>query len=692
MVALAGHGQLVEGENGEDPAVLVNPDRIRNIRIANDRIARLKKSGDLDRLIEEGKIVAYPATPESIIKGQGLIYKGELTPGSGVHQFEHPAHPGITAALNGGRGITSDAVVSKMMDKLHEFGRTADPLKEGKDEHYFWNTHDYQTIDHSAFHDWNFGAQAPDGTPVMVKSELLVHPDAYEYLNRQIGPGSLPSKNPIVRALLGVGGEAKHLTLSLSPFHIFQEGLRAIMSGVSPFGIEKWDLRNDPTLYKLVRHGMTLGKDQAGVQDFAEGTVASGRSKILGSIPVVRDVQNWMQTFLFDKYIPGLKVRAGKALYDRYLRAATDADGNFKAGWNAERVARTAAADTNERFGGINYKQLGRSAGAQDAMRLAALAPDWLESEMRFAKRAVTGGVEGTIARRDMARMAAGLWITARVLNYLTTGKPHNEAPFGVAIQDREGHEKVYSIRTMPTDVLHMMHDPWNFLLGRVSPLGKMGVEAVTGRDRFGRRLTPFQQIVDVTRGTLPIPVQLVGQAATGTLPSGLTNVDQAVKAAGFTAMPYRTEARKLAINLASNRSESGTVDMEQLGRHQAKIEFEDRLRAGSMRPEQIHQLVEDGDLSVKEGKEIIKNSMETQGMTADMASLYSRALHLPMKDFLQVWDAATPNEKGTLSKLMLKKKQSYFKSAYSTMTPQQRNLDRTYRRLRTMFPSEAPW
>ena len=131
---------------------------------------------------------------------------------------------------------------------------------------------------------------------------------------------------------------------------------------------------------------------------------------------------------------------------------------------------------------------------------------------------------------------------------------------------------------------------------------------------------------------------------------------------------------------------------MEQLGRHQAKIEFEDRLRSGQMKPEEIHQMVEDGHLSVKEGKEIIKNVGETQGMTADMAALYSRSLHLPMKDFLQVWDAATNDEKAGLSKLMLKKKQSYFKSAYNTMTPQQRNLDRTYRRLRTMFPSEAPW
>ena len=136
-----------------------------------------------------------------------------------------------------------------------------------------------------------------------------------------------------------------------------------------------------------------------------EGLVtASGHSAILGKIPVVRDIQSWMQTFLFDKYIPGLKARAGKALYERYLKAATGENGNFKEGWDAERVARTAAADTNERFGGLNYRQMGRSAATQDYLRLGALAPDWLESEMRFAQRAFTGGPEGSVARTDMLR------------------------------------------------------------------------------------------------------------------------------------------------------------------------------------------------------------------------------------------------------------------------------------------------
>ncbi len=602
MVALAGHGELVEGENGQNPAVLVNPDRIRNLRIADAAITQLKKTGDLTRMLEEGKIVAYGA---------------------------------------------------------------------GKDQHYFWNTHDYQTIDHSAFHDWNFGAQAPDGTPVMVKSELRVHPEAYEYLNRLIGKEQ--ERGAIKKTLLGLGGEAKHLTLSLSPFHIWQEGLRAVMSGVSPFGVEKWDLRNDPALYQLVRGGLTLGKDSASVQDFAEGTAASGHSAILSKIPVVRDVQNWMQTFLFDKYIPGLKARAGKALYDRYLKAATE-DGNFKEGWDADRVARTAAADTNERFGGINYKQMGRSAATQDYLRLTTLAPDWLESEMRFAQRAFSAGVEGGVARADLLRMTAGLWVAARVLNLLTTGEAHNEAPFGVALKDKDGREKVYSFRSMPVDMLHAMQDPVDFLRGRVSPLGRIGTEVLTGRDRFGRKLTPFQQFVDVTRNTMPIPLQLVGQSATGTLPSGLTNIDQLVKAAGGTAQLYKTEAEKLAAQLASDRAPSGRVDPNQLEEHQKKMAAEDALRRG----EQIDWL----SFGKNERLEIQRNSR--------MSPLAARASRLPMPEFLQVWDAATASERADLTQELIKKKNLYLRKAHNA-GPEARSKDRIYKRLTEMFAVGAP-
>lgn len=60
-------------------------------------------------------------TPQQIIENEGLKYKGELVKGSGVHMFEHPDHPGQTAALK--EPMTAEQVHDKMISKLKEFER-----------------------------------------------------------------------------------------------------------------------------------------------------------------------------------------------------------------------------------------------------------------------------------------------------------------------------------------------------------------------------------------------------------------------------------------------------------------------------------------------------------------------------------------------------------------------------------------
>lgn len=638
ITALSGTGQMIEQKNPAtgkyDTATLVNPKNIRNPLINPTVADALEKSGQLDKFLQEGKVIKFDAD---------------------------------------------------------------DPAKNK----YMWNVHDYQDVDHAAFHDWKFATHDSNGKPVYVKGELRVHPDAYEYLNRFIGgeKSVLQQAKPIAAALK-VGSEAKHLILSLSPFHIAQEGLRALMTGISPFGMERWDLRNDPTLSLGVEESLTLGKDRRGLQDFQEGNVASGQSSIIKRVPVVRDIQNALQTFLFDKYIPNLKVRGFKALYERYagdldspeaLQKLQDKRPDLQGYDKSRAAARLAAEDTNERFGGLNYKQLGRSAGTQDFLRLATLAPDWMESEIRFLKRTMSNGAEGGVARQDFVRMAAGLWGAARVLNYITSGKFHNEAPFGVAVQGSDGKEKIYSLRTLPTDILHMTSDPIDFLRGRISPLGRIGTEVYSGRDYAGRKETPYETLVDVTRNSLPIPVQSITQAIQGKSPD-ITNVDQAVKALGATATVYRTDAEKKAIELASNRTESGPVDQDQLLRHQAITEFEDQIRAGKMSSSDVYQLAETGHLTVKEAKQIVKQAQDTKGMDPELARLYSRSSKLPMKDFMSVYDSGTADEKASLSKLLIKKKNTYLKSAMKDMTPTQRQNDPTYIRLRRMFAQEAPW
>jgi len=47
----------------------------------------------------------------------------------------------------------------------------------------------------------------------------------------------------------------------------------------------------------------------------------------------------------------------------------------------------------------------------------------------------------------------------------------------------------------------------------------------------------------------------------------------------------------------------------------------------------------------------------ETAGMDASLAKMYSRASRLPFSDFIQIWNAATNEEKTAITRLLLKKK-----------------------------------
>lgn len=69
--------------------------------------------------IPKAETPSAPQTPKDIVEGQGLVYKGELMPGSGVHMLEDPAHPGKTAAIK--EPFTAADAATKMQSKLAEF-------------------------------------------------------------------------------------------------------------------------------------------------------------------------------------------------------------------------------------------------------------------------------------------------------------------------------------------------------------------------------------------------------------------------------------------------------------------------------------------------------------------------------------------------------------------------------------------
>lgn len=643
IAALSGAGKLVTDENG-DASVMVNPKGMRNIRISDDRINALKSAGELDRMIESGAIVKIP--------------------------------------------------------------------HENKDL-YAWNTHDYKSTGSSALEDWNYAAHAPDGTPAFVKSEFKIHPEGHEYLNRLLGQ----EKSPIQQIkplnwLLKASSEAKHLMLSFSPFHIVQEGLRAVMTGMSPFHLDRLDINQIPELKTLVEEGLVRNKEHLGLQDFEKGLEegVGGKSWVVNKVgkigdalgiagkplSIARDIQNKTTEFLFDRYLPALKERAALALNERWKSKLQDQEFFDKLqkqhpefqGLTPERAAaRLAGTEANERFGGLNYRQMGRSIGTQDFLRLTTLAPDWLESELRSIKR-VFDPTGGNMLRKDLVRMTAIMFATSRALNYLLSGKPHLEAPFGVAHVGEDGKEKIYSLRTLPTDMLHAATDPVGFMRGRLSPFARTASEVVSGRDYQGRKMTPGATAVDIVRNNLlPIGAQAILKGATGNSPD-LTNVDQGVKALGGTAQVYRTEAQKLANELSANKNEQGPVDTHKLAQHRAVAEVEDKIRSGQVSKTVLNDLHEQGLIGKSEVKRIDKVIKETAGMDPEQAKLYSQANRLAAPDFLKIWDAATPAEQALLTKQLIAKRKSYIEKIQKEFPPAVWSTDPTYKRLKEMFPS----
>jgi hypothetical protein len=547
---------------------------------------------------------------------------------------------------------------------------------------YVWRPQDYITVNNGAFRGWNFVVNDPGGNPVFTEADVRVHPEFAQVLKNRLGiddrEGSPMNWAP-TRAIMKANAAAKRNLLSFSPFHQMQETLRALMTGISPVMKAAPTIENSSILRRMVNNHLTLEPDYRAIAEHSEGV--SGHSKLLNKVPIIGRSLDWYEDFLFRRYIPNLKARAAEVMYQRYTDAHPD--------WTPDKVAQFASAHVNDTFGGQNWRAMGRSAATQDWARLMLLAPDWLESELRSAARLFSP--ESGVGRAQIAKMTLGLWGAARVLNLVTTGRPHLEAPFGLAVKDKDGKETVYSMRTLPTDLLHAATDPVGFMKGRLSPLVRAGEEAYSGRDQFGRKLAPGDLYSDIYHNMAPIPFQAIGQAAT----NPTTNTpDQIVKALGGTATQYHTQAEKLAADLASNHTEDGPVDQNAIHRHQVILNLEDEVRSGKLSLQELQPLRASGQLSEADWKRILNNYQKTRGMEADKARLYTRASRAPAADLLQIYDAATEDEKQTLLPLLKAQGTRYIRSSLKDKTASERMADPVlarYMKLEAKQASQPP-
>jgi len=355
---------------------------------------------------------------------------------------------------------------------------------------------DYRTIDHPALRKWMWRTQAPDGTPVFVKGDLLVHPEIYRHLKNVLGTSAW-RQNVIGRAILGVESTLKQSMFSLSGFHQVQETLHALGHRVNPARLEKVDF-SQPWQKEAVEHGLQIA-DYNALEKFGEG-LSSGN--LVNKIPLLgTKITGPYTEWLFHDYIPRLKLSMYREALARNMERYAKQLQSGKV--TRDQIVENTAKQANAAFGELNYTWMGRNKTLQDSLRAFLVAPDFLEARSKFVGQAVRShGREQLVA---LGLLAATQYITARILNQVMDDDPHWELKNAFSLV--KGKHK-YELRTIPGDIIHLFEDPHRFTTSRLSPLVRQSIEFVEGRDWRGVKRDAGEQLKDLAKVAVPISLK----------------------------------------------------------------------------------------------------------------------------------------------------------------------------------------
>ena len=240
--------------------------------------------------------------------------------------------------------------------------------------------------------------------------------------------------------------------------------------------------------------------------------VASVKKQLLR----LRDQQT---QFLFGVLGPHLKVGTAILEYRHLLKKHRRA---IEAGEMTQRdVAKIAAEIANADFGGLHLQRLGRRPTIQHLMRLALLAPDWTESNVRTKVHAIAGGSK---ARRKAFRTfwtrtgirALGSII---VLQMMLAGLDDKDFLWRLQRAWKEGKLRWLDLDITPlyralggTDekrkyfsLLGHFRDPLKFIVRpgpsakhKSSVLGRFDLDFATGTDWLGRPFTTLSELLGI--------------------------------------------------------------------------------------------------------------------------------------------------------------------------------------------------
>ena len=204
------------------------------------------------------------------------------------------------------------------------------------------------------------GAGIPTG-----KGERIPKARIRVYVNPEIAPHLEPMlesttpKNALIRAFLKVSSETKSDLLALSPFHWATILNRSLEAGMNPFrgenrkfifapkDIDYYNL--SPAQSAAIRDGVVVSSTRPGFSGYLDEGLASEHDSIINKIPLIGDFNRAIEGRLFGPHgwISSLKYDLYDKLKGEFLKSRPNL--------TEEQAGRIAAAQVNNKFGGLNY-------------------------------------------------------------------------------------------------------------------------------------------------------------------------------------------------------------------------------------------------------------------------------------------------------------------------------------------------
>jgi len=396
----------------------------------------------------------------------------------------------------------------------------------------------YVDVEHPNMTVWEWAGQVEEGKTygknffatedgaLFERRRLYAPKDQAKNLNNMLGISKLQSI-PGVDAITKFNAVTKAWILQTSLFHqqafmrsyylpgadwgqfktpraAYREGIKSIEA-------------SDPVLMHGVRNGLTLGLKQ----DWSESLLREKTfiGKVLDKTKVTKEVKDAVNTFreaqaefLFGELGAGLKAKSYMDTFKHEMKKYP--------GENPDIIAKRVASLINDDYGGLHLQRLGRNPTLQHVFRLAALAPDWTESNIRTMVKTLANKNKSQrelhLYRRFWGGVVLkGVGITA-LMNYAMSGGDVDKmkSDYEQAWKDGnfnwakvnitpiyeafggEGRRKYFSVFGHFQDPAKFITDPVKSAKYKQSVVGGMGFEALSGTDWAGRGFTTIEDLI----------------------------------------------------------------------------------------------------------------------------------------------------------------------------------------------------